>query len=52
VTVLALGGYYLGMQIEVIAEHFKIIVELLLVVVIIGLIIFWFKKRSKKRFEI
>jgi len=52
VTVLALGGYYLGTQIEVIAEHFKIIVEILLVIVVIGLIIFWFKKRSKKRLDI
>jgi membrane protein DedA with SNARE-associated domain len=45
VTILALGGYYLGTQIEVIAEHFKTIIEILLVIVILGLIIFWVRKK-------
>jgi membrane protein DedA with SNARE-associated domain len=48
VSVLAVGGYYLGAKIEVIVEHFKIIVEILLVIVLLGLIIFWLKKKSNK----
>jgi membrane protein DedA with SNARE-associated domain len=52
VTILAVGGYYLGTKIEVIAEHFKIIVEALIAVTAIGLLIFWLKKRTKKRLEI
>ncbi|HTX86879.1 MAG TPA: DedA family protein [Candidatus Nanoarchaeia archaeon] len=45
VSVLAIGGYYLGAEIELIAEHFKTIVEILLVVAVLGLIIFWIRKK-------
>jgi membrane protein DedA with SNARE-associated domain len=52
VTILAIGGYYLGAKIEIITENFKVIVEILLVITVLGLIIFWLKKRTKKKLEI
>ncbi|MDD4902489.1 MAG: DedA family protein [Patescibacteria group bacterium] len=52
VSVLAVGGYYLGSKIEVIAEHFKTIVEILLVIAVLGLIMFWIRKINKKKLEI
>jgi len=48
VSILAVGGYYLGTKIEVIAEHFKVIMEALLAIGVIGLIIFWLKKKGNK----
>jgi len=49
VAVLALGGYYFGTKTEVLAENFKLIVEILLAVSILALIIFWSKKRKNNR---
>lgn len=49
VTVLALGGYYLGVKTELLAENFKLIVEVLLSIAIFALIIFWIRKRKKNQ---
>jgi membrane protein DedA with SNARE-associated domain len=49
VSVLAVGGYYLGTQTELIAENFKIIVEVLIVVAIIALIAYWLYRIKKNK---
>jgi len=47
VSVLAIGGFYLGMQIEVIAENFKVIAEILIAIAIVAAIFYWFYRRHR-----
>jgi membrane protein DedA with SNARE-associated domain len=47
VSVLAIGGYYLGVKIEVLAKNFKMIVEALIVVAILAGIIYWYYRIKK-----
>jgi len=49
VSVLAIGGYYLGVKIEVLAKNFKTIVEALIIVTIFAGIFYWFYKRRRAR---
>jgi membrane protein DedA with SNARE-associated domain len=49
VTVLAVGGYYLGSQIELIAENFKSIVEVLIIIAVLAGIIFWIYRVKKNK---
>jgi membrane protein DedA with SNARE-associated domain len=50
VSVLALGGYYLGTQIELIAENFKRIVEAIIIIAVLGAIAYWvFRVKKNKR---
>ncbi|MDD5527711.1 MAG: DedA family protein [Patescibacteria group bacterium] len=48
VTVLAVGGYYLGAETELIAENFKMIVEVLIIVAILAGIFYWIYARRQK----
>ncbi len=47
VSVLALGGYYLGTQIELIAENFKMIVEVLIILAVLAGIFYWIYQVKK-----
>lgn len=47
VSVLAVGGFYLGTQIEVIAENFKVIAEILIAIAIVAGIFYWFYLTKK-----
>lgn len=51
VSVLAFGGYYLGIKTELIAENFKLIVEIFLAVCAVALLIFWRRKGKKNRLD-
>ena len=48
VTILAVASYYFGLKVEVVAEHFKQIVEVFMVLCLIGVIIFWLRKKKKQ----
>jgi membrane protein DedA with SNARE-associated domain len=48
VSVLAIGGYYLGTEIEIIASHFKVIVEIVLGLAVLAGAAYWLKKKSAK----
>jgi membrane protein DedA with SNARE-associated domain len=49
VSILAIGGYYLGAKIEVLAKNYKLIAEAFIVVGILAGIFYWFYKRSRAR---
>jgi|WetSurMetagenome_2_1015567.scaffolds.fasta_scaffold188778_2 membrane protein DedA with SNARE-associated domain len=49
VSVLAVGGYYLGAQIEHIAENFKQIVEVLIVIAVIAATGYWLYRIKKNK---
>jgi membrane protein DedA with SNARE-associated domain len=49
VTVLGVGGYYLGTKVELIAENFKVVVEFLIAVVCLALVFFWIKRKRKNQ---
>lgn len=49
VTVLAFGGYYLGVRAELIAENFKIIAEIFIVVAALASVLYWLYKVKKNR---
>ena len=49
VSVLAIGGYYLGAQAELIAENFRMIIEVLVALAIIAGIFYWLYRIKKNR---
>jgi membrane protein DedA with SNARE-associated domain len=49
VSVLALGGYYLGVKAEAIAEHFKVIAEVAVAFFVLAAVFYWLRKVKKNR---
>jgi membrane protein DedA with SNARE-associated domain len=48
VSILAVGGFYLGTQIELIAKNFKVIAEILMAVAVLAGVFYWLYRRKKK----
>jgi membrane protein DedA with SNARE-associated domain len=48
VSILAVGGFYLGTQIELIAKNFKVIAEILMATAVLAGIFYWFYRRKNK----
>jgi membrane protein DedA with SNARE-associated domain len=48
VSVLAVGGFYLGTQIELIAKNFKVVAEILMATAVLAGIVYWFYRTRKQ----